>query len=66
MEIYSGKQEIKNVKKNIVSLNLQLSNYDTVEHFLRLSEKYLSPGFCTVANSLINLKKKKNKKKDFR
>jgi len=40
VEIKYGKQKIRNLKKNIVSLSQQLSNYDTIKHFLRLSEKY--------------------------
>jgi len=56
--IKSGKQEIKNLNKDIVSLSQQLSNYDTEEHFLRLSEKYLSPGLCSIVKSQINLKEK--------
>lgn len=38
-EIKSGKQEIKNLKKTVVSLSQQLANYDTVENFLKLGEK---------------------------
>lgn len=66
MEIKSGKQEIKNLKKTIVSLSQQLSNYDTVEHFLRLSEKYLSPGLFTIVKSQINLKQKQKQKEGYR
>lgn len=58
MEIQSGKKEIKNLKKTVVSLSQQLSNYDTVQNYLRLSEKYLSPGLFTVVKSHINLKTK--------
>jgi len=58
MEIKSRKQEIKNLKKNLISLSQKLSNYDTVEHFLRLSEKYLSPELFNIVKSQINKKKK--------
>lgn len=61
-EVKSGKTEIKNLKKTIVSLTQQLSDIDTVENYLRLSEKYLSPGLFTIVKSQINLKKKKKKK----
>jgi len=59
VQIKSGKQEIKNLKKNIVSLSQQYYLIMTqLNIFLRLSEKYLTPGLFTIVKFQINLKEK--------
>ncbi|XP_050529256.1 THAP domain-containing protein 3-like [Daktulosphaira vitifoliae] len=57
-KLHSERQKIKKMSMTIVDLVDQLSKYDTVENYIRLSKKYLSPALFTVVKSHINLKSK--------
>lgn len=61
LEIKSAKRQINNLEKTIVSLSQQLSNHDTVDNYLELSKKYLSPSLFQIVKSQINLKNKKRR-----
>lgn len=52
----SNFKEIKHLKKIVVSLSKKLANKDTVECYLQLSEKNLSPGLFSIDKNHLNIK----------